>query len=414
MSDRLNDAAGTFGAHNPHPLSQLQTELVWEGKYDEFGNRRPVDAAGLAMPMQRIETIDEPRARAEAQGDLFDQQKAHLDDFRNLLVWGDNELGLASLLADYKGEVDLIYIDPPFDVGADFTMQLPIGDESDTIEKEQSALEVVAYRDTWGKGTDSYLHMMYERLALMSSLLSERGTIYVHCDRRASSYLRLILDEIFGASRFMSEIVWKRTIGATSIADRYRTQTDSLLVYTKSDAYVFNEQFSKGELTEEEIEKKFPFVDPERGRFLTDNLANPDVRPNLIYEYKGYKPPAKGWAISLEKMKQWDAEGRLHFPKDKSHRIRRKRFLSEWQGAPVQNLWDDIPPLQSQAGERTGFATQKPEALLERIVEASSNEGDLVADLFCGSGTTGAVAERLGRRWIMVSMRWEAIPCSRG
>jgi adenine-specific DNA-methyltransferase len=154
-----------YGPQNPHPLSKLQTELVWEGKYDEYGTRRGVDIAGLAMPMQRIETIDEPRARAEAQGDLFDTNKEHLDDFRNQLIWGDNQLVLASLLKEFKGAIDLIYIDPPFDVGSDFSMDVPIGDAAETVAKEQSALEMVAYRDTWGRGTDSYLHMIYERIA---------------------------------------------------------------------------------------------------------------------------------------------------------------------------------------------------------------------------------------------------------
>jgi adenine-specific DNA-methyltransferase len=255
--------------------------------------------------------------------------------------------------------------------------------------------------------------MMYERLVLLRDLLSDDGSIYVHCDWHVNSYLRLVLDEVFGADRFMAEVVWKRTIGATSIADRYRTQTDSLLVYTKTDSYTFNEQFSKDRLSPEEIDEKFPLVDPERGRYCTDNLANPDVRPTLMYDYRGYKHPPKGWAISLEKMKQWDADGRLHLPADKSQRIRRKRFLSEWPGSPVQNLWDDISPLQSQARERTGYATQKPEALVERIIRASSNPGDLVADFFVGSGTTAAVAEKMDRRWIACDLGRFAIHTTR-
>ena len=143
-----------YGPARPHPLSTLRTELVWEGKYDEYGNRRVVDMAGLSMPLQKIETIDEPRARAEAQGGLFDITAAHLDDFRNLLVWGDNKLVMGSLLREFRGKVDLIYTDPPFDVGNDFTMQVPIGDGTEEIEKDQSALEMVAYRDTWGRDTD--------------------------------------------------------------------------------------------------------------------------------------------------------------------------------------------------------------------------------------------------------------------
>lgn len=197
-----------FGPENPHPLSQLKTELVWEGKYDEYGNRREVDVAGCAMPLQKIETIDEPRSRAEAQGKLFDPKKSHPDDFRNMLIWGDNKLVMASLLKDFKGKLDLIYIDPPFDVGADFRMDLPVGDGSETIEKDQSALEMIAYRDMWGKGTDSYLHIMYERLILMKELLGESGSIYVHCDWHVGHYLKLLLDEVFGRENFRNDIVW--------------------------------------------------------------------------------------------------------------------------------------------------------------------------------------------------------------
>ena len=161
-----------WGPENPHPLSGMKTELVWEGKYDEYGARRAIKLPASALPLQRIETIDEPRDREHAvQGELFEPekftQKAHRDDFRNMLVWGDSKLALAALLERFRGKVDLIYIDPPFDVGADFTMQVQIGDEGDALQKEQSILEAVAYRDTWGKGTDSYLHMMYERLTLM-------------------------------------------------------------------------------------------------------------------------------------------------------------------------------------------------------------------------------------------------------
>ncbi len=186
-----------WGPHNPHPLSQMKTELIWEGKYDEYGNRRPVHLPASPLPLQRIETIDQPRDARKAQAhqlglpfseDDFHRQ-AHRDDWRNMLIWGDNKLVMAALLEEFRGKIDLIYIDPPFDVGADFTMQVQIGEEGEEIQKEQSILEAVAYRDTWGKGTDSYLHMMYERLVLMRDLLSDKGSIYVHCDWRVNSYL---------------------------------------------------------------------------------------------------------------------------------------------------------------------------------------------------------------------------------
>ena len=201
-----------FGPDNPHPLSTISTELVWEGKYDEYGNRREVDIAGCSMPMQKIETIDEPRREAIAEGKLalFEQQirKKRTDDFRNMLIWGDNKLVMASLLKQFKGKIDLIYIDPPFDVGADFTMAVPIGDEKDTITKGQSTLEMVAYRDTWGRGADTYLQMMYDRLTIMRDLLSENGTIYVHCNQGMLPFMRILLGEVFGSANHLNDIIW--------------------------------------------------------------------------------------------------------------------------------------------------------------------------------------------------------------
>jgi adenine-specific DNA-methyltransferase len=409
----------TFGPENPHPLSALKTELVWEGKYDEYGNRRSVDIAGCAMPMQRIETIDEPRRQAIADGKLalFEKQtrKNKTDDFRNMLIWGENKLVMASLLKDFKGKIDLIYIDPPFDVGADFTMNVSLGDEDDQVEKDQSTLEMVAYRDMWGKGTDSYLHIMYERLLLMKELLNDKGSIYIHCDWRVNSYLRLVLQDIFSELCFQNEITWKRKTGSSSEigkgTDRFGKDTDTILFFSRSEKLIFNPQYMEND--PEYIRKFFRFKEPDGRLFRIDNLANPSYRPNLIYEYKGYKPPKNGWAISREKMEQWDKDGRLYFPKDKEGRIQRKRYLDELKGQPISNLWTDIGAVSSQADERIDYPTQKSEDLLERIINASSNEGDLVADFFCGSGTTGAVAERLNRRWIMADLGRFAIHTSR-
>ena len=224
-----NRKGPTYGPNNPHPLSTMRSELVWEGKYDEWGNRREIDVAGCAMPLQRIETVDEPRARMEAQGNLFEPAEAHHDGFRNMLLWGDNKLVTASLLREFRSKVDLIYIDPPFDVGADFTMNVTIGDSKETINKDQSALEMVAYRDTWGKGTNSYLHMMYERIALCKTLLSDTGSIYIHAGPNINHLLRALLDEIFGPERLLNEIIWKRTY-AHSDAKKYGNVHDALLI----------------------------------------------------------------------------------------------------------------------------------------------------------------------------------------
>jgi adenine-specific DNA-methyltransferase len=355
-----------FGPSNPHPFSQIRAELVWEGKYDEYGNRRLIDSAALGMPMQRIETIDEPRSRAEAQGGLFDSSQAHLDDFRNRLIWGDNKLVLASLLREYKGALDLIYIDPPFDVGADFTMNVAIGDAAEEVEKDQSVLEMVAYNDTWGRQTDSYLHMMYERLVLMRELLSDRGSMYVHCDYRVVHLLRSILDDLFGRTNFQNEIQWCYSIGGKG-KTRFARKHDTILFYTKTATYTFNAK-----------------------------------DPNVVVARK----PGSHMRAKV------DADGREYQEKTDKKSGKVYRYYVD-EGKTPEDYWTDIEQLNREDAERVGYATQKPEALLERIIAASTNPGDLVADFFCGSGTTGAVAERLGRRWIMADLGRFAIHTSR-
>ncbi len=231
-----------WGPDNPHPLSRLKTELVWEGKYDEYGNRRKVRLPDSPLPLQRIETIDEPRDTYKAQARQLGlpfveedfRREAHRDDWRNMLIWGDNKLAMAALLEQFRGKIDLIYIDPPFDVGADFRMKVQIGKGKEQLQKEQSILEAVAYRDTWGKGTDSYLHMMYERLTLMRDLLSERGSIYVHCDYRVQPMLRMVLSEVFGEDQFLNEIVWRYEGPQSPSKIKFATKNDRILRYAKN------------------------------------------------------------------------------------------------------------------------------------------------------------------------------------
>lgn len=394
----------SYGPGNPHPLSRMQTELVWEGKYDEYGDRRGVDAAGLAMPMQRIETIDEPRARLEAQGDLFDSQKAHLDDFRNRLIWGDNKLVMASLLEEFKGRIDLIYIDPPFDVGADFTMDVPIGDEKDTVAKDQSALEMVAYRDMWGRGTDSYLHMMFERLTLMKELLSETGSIYVHSDWRVNARLRLILDEIFGPNGLRSEIIFKRRHGHSD-ASTLGNIHDTLYLYTKGERFTWNPQYSP--YSEDYVRTYYRYSDDDGRKWLSRSTTAPGGR-GPVYEWKGL---TRAWRYTKEEMARLDREGRLFYTKNGMPRY--KQYQDEMPGLPISSLWTDVKFIDSWSVEDTGYATQKSIALLERIVRASSNENDLVLDCFCGSGTTAVVAEQQGRRWIASDLGRFAIHTAR-
>jgi len=349
-----------WGLVNPHPFSQMKTKLIWEGKYDEYGNRRAVDIAGCAMPLQKIETVDEPASRAHVQDKLFDPVKAHQDDFRNQLIWGDNKLVMASLLKEFKGKIDLIYIDPPFDVGADFTMNVPVGDGKETLGKDQSALEMVAYRDMWGKGTDSYLQMLFDRLTIMKELLSEAGIIYVHIDATIGHYLKILMDEIFQKTRFRNEIVWFYTNKLGTGGNTFDSHHDSLLVYTSTNKWVHNHI----------------------------------MRPVKEKKMQPVTQKIDGKRIWLK-----NEDGSLMYKMSASER-------------KVGDVWE-VPYINPVASERLGYATQKPEALLERIILASSNEGDLIADFFCGSGTTGAVAEKLGRRWIMADLGRFAIHTSR-
>lgn len=385
-----------YGPNNPHPLSRMKTELVWEGKYDEFGNRREINAGNLSLPLQRIETIDEPRSRAEEQGSLFDPAKAHRDDFRNRLIWGDNKLVAGSLLQEFSGRVDLIYIDPPFDVGADFTMDVLIGDEKETIDKQQSVMEMVAYRDMWGKGTASYLNMLVERLTLLKQLMSERGSIYIHIGPNVSHFVRALADDVFGAANFVNEIIWRRAFGHSD-SGKYGVIHDAILLYAKGQNRIWHQPVQPAD--KEYIDTFFDQYDEERKeRYQRLSLSAGGLSGGgYDYEYKGVRTL---WRCPIETLRRHDEEGRLHWPKKKGGVPRLKKYESEHEGVPVQDIWSDISKIHNQSSELVGYATQKPEALLERIIRASSDENSIVADLFCGSGTTLAVAEKLGRRWI--------------
>lgn len=339
----------TYGPSNPHPLSQMRTELVWEGKYDEFGNRREINVANLAMPLQRIETIDWPRSRAQAQGSLFDETKAHRDDFRNHLIWGDNKLVLASLQSQFKGQIDLIYIDPPFDVGADFTMDVAIGDSGQMTAKDQSLIEMVAYRDMWGKGADSYLQMLFERLTLMRSLLTETGSIFVHCDWHMSHMIRMLLDVVFGREHFVNEIVWHYYNKMQGNVGHFPKNHDTVFWYRNGAKFKYIPQREDRDGTTKQIKRVW---DKEKGKIV--NAKGEDGK--VIYIDSDSRGVDSVWYLSMLQ------------PADKS--------------------------------ENLGYATQKPETLLGRIISSVTEENDLVADFFCGSGTTLGVAEQLGRRWI--------------
>jgi DNA modification methylase len=391
-----------------------EVELVWNGKTG--------DVCNIVLPFQVIEQVDEPRAEENRalQMDIFHQQTGRqVTGWNNKLIWGDNKLILSSLKngslreeIEDQGGIKLIYIDPPFDVGADFSMDIEIGGE--TLTKKPSVLEEIAYRDTWGKGADSFISMIYERLVLMRDLLAEDGSIYVHCDYRVSAYMKLVLDEVFGASCFINEIVWRRRTGILNQSRKFGSSTDSIYFYAKnSDKYLFKQQYIPYSDDDNYVKTKFVYKDSDGRRYRLHAINSPSYSPSLIYEYKGYKPPANGWSFKLDTMKEWDKAGKLYFPDNKNQRIQRKQYLDESEGKPAQNLWDDIRPINSQALEDTKYPTQKPEQFIERMVKTSSKKGDLIADFFCGSGTTAAVAEKLNRKWICSDLGKFAIHTTR-
>ena len=352
-------------------------------------------------------------------------KKLNEQDWLNRLIYGDNLLVMQALLTgdpttgspSMRGKIDLIYIDPPFDSKADYRTKVIL--PGATIEQKPTVLEQFAYSDTWKDGTASYLQMLYPRLVLLKELLSDRGSIYVHIDWHVGHYVKILLDDIFGKNNFLNEIIWKRKFGNAAESRRLGSAYDTIFIYKKTDSYIFNKIFQKdSEHVQDYIKNRFTRKDdsgPHKGRlWMPYPMANPgDPTVNLVYEYKGYSPPAKGWRMVKEKVEQLDKEGRLYFPASKNQRIQEKKFLDEYEGQPVNSLWQDIFVINSQAKEALNYDTQKPEQLLERIINISSDSNSVVADFFAGAGTTGAVAERLGRKWIMSDIGKPAILITR-
>jgi DNA modification methylase len=397
------------------------TELVWPGKYDERGQR--VIRPRLALPFQTIETINETRATREdrkrpEQTTLFDVWAGNEGDtfeegWTNKLIWGDNFLVVSALLEKFAGKIDLIYIDPPFATGADFSFVAEVGDGIGFLEKQNSALEEKAYRDTWASGRESYLQMLASRLELAATLLSPSGSIYVHLDPTMSHYVKVCLDAIFGTESFLGEIVWKRT-SAHSSAVRPGPVHDTLFLYSKSDQYTWNIQYQPYESAY--LDMFFEMQDPDGRRWKRTDLTGAGVRHGATGEvWRGLDVTSRGrhWAFPPSELERLDAAGLVHWPARKGGMPRMKQYADESPGVPLQDVWTDIRPIHNLADERLGYPTQKPEALLERVIEASSNPGDLVADFFVGSGTTAAVAEKLGRRWIACDLGRFAIHTTR-
>ncbi len=379
-----------------------EVELVWNGKTREV--------CTAILPFQTLEHIDEPRKEKRDDDALgLDTGGRQVKGWTNKLIWGDNKLILASLKSgalrrqiEDAGGLKLIYIDPPFDVGADFSMDIEIGGE--TFHKEPNLLEQIAYRDTWGRGADSFIAMIYERLILMRDLMHSEGSIYVHCDWRVNSYIRLAMDEVFGRSNYVSEIVWKRT-SSHNDPKRHGNIHDCLFYYSKTDNRIWNQQYQPHD--PEYLEKVYVYHD-ERGRYRLADLTAPGIsKGETGQEWRGVNPSQfrRHWRQLPTELEKALADGRIQLKTDGKPSINGwKQYLSDVEGIPLLTMWFDIPNVTGISSEKLGYPTQKPEALIERIVKASSNEGDLVADFFCGSGTTASVAEKLGRKWIATDL----------
>jgi len=398
-----------------------RTELVWPGKYHEDGTRQEVPR--VSLPFQVIETINESRATREAnkvpqtlslfdvyegkEGDTFE------DGWRNKLIWGDNLLVMGSLLEKFAGKIDLIYIDPPFATGADFSFSTQIGADNLQVTKEQSIIEEKAYRDTWGRGLESYLQMIFERFFLMRDLLSENGSIFVHLDYHVGHYCKTVLDEVFGESNLRNEIIWQRTNAHASL-DRFGPIHDTIFYYAKFGKPTYND--IRIDYSEDYVDTFVDRVDAEGRRFMRVPLTAKGVRKGETgLPFRGIDITAKGlhWKYKVSKLEELDAQGRIYWPQKEGGMPRLIVYEEDLPGMPIQDIWTDLRAIHNMSQERLGFETQKPEALLERIIKASSNEGDLVADFFFGSGTTPAVAEKLGRRWIGCDLGRYAIHTTR-
>ncbi len=373
-----------------------EVELDWNGK-----DRTVCD---VILPFQTIEHIDEPRKEiTDEQMSLIDPvTKRQKDGWANKLIWGDNKLILSSLVngpmrneIEKQGGLKLIYIDPPFDVGADFSMKIDVGDEQ--LTKKPSVLEQIAYRDTWGKGADSFIAMIYERLSLMKDLLVEDGSIYVHCDWRVNSYIRLAMDEIFGKDNFINELSWEKIKSVKAQTKGFGKVKDTIFLYAKSNNIIFNQMRKPHD--PDYVKSMYRHVD-EKGRYRLHDFTQKGQGASRQFGKRGILPPPTGkhWIWSQKRINEGLRKGLIVFSKNRIPQV--KRYLHEVKGEALSDLWNEVSPMGAVSSERLGYPTQKPETLLERIIQASSNKGDLVADFFCGSGTTCAVAEKLERKWI--------------
>ncbi len=380
--------------------------LEWDGKTAEVPR--------LRLPIQVVETVNASRAD---RGTLFDGGMEAPDGWRNRLIWGDNLHVLSSLADELAGQVDLIYIDPPFDSRQDYKVRITVGDDGDGADQElakiSSVIEEKAYRDTWGKGVESYLQMLYQRLVLLHELLSDRGSLFLHLAPNVSHLARVLLDEIFGADNFRAEIIWKRTSSHTSTHD-FGPVHDSIIAFAKTSKHIWHPKFEPYD--QEFVAQYYRYDDGDGRLYWPGDITAPGVRHgNSGKPWRSFSPTTKGrhWGVPHSDLDALNKAGKIYWPKRGSGFPMLKRYLDEAKGMPVGDVWTDIKRINQVAHERLGYDTQKPEALLERIIESSSDKDSIVLDCFAGSGTTPAVAERLGRRWVAVDIGRFAVHTTR-
>ncbi|MBT3067334.1 site-specific DNA-methyltransferase [Rhodoferax sp. U11-2br] len=362
--------------------------LSWVGK-------KPLGRV-TAFPAQHVERFSAEDAAHPLPPSSADWSKWPKDlPQSGLLYHGDNKEVLAHLLANgFRGQVKLIYIDPPFDSGADYVRKVQLRGPKGTlkIDGEDYALgEQVQYTDIWSN--DNYLQFMYERLLMLKELLTEHGTLWIHCDYHQSHHLRCLGEEVFGSGKLITEIIWKRASPRGNVSMGLSVATDSILVFSPSDEPEWHPPRLK--YTDDYL-ARFTQADADGRRFTLDNMVNPNPnRPTLTYDWNGVN---RVWRVRKERMQELHDAGRIQYTANGVARY--KRYLDELEGQPLTTLWDDIFPINSQAEERADYPTQKPEKLIERMLEIATSPSDLVLDCFIGSGTTAAAAQKLGRRWI--------------
>lgn len=397
-------------------ISMLRYKNYWDNSYTKFSNEIGLTSEGRYLKYNTDVVLDFPHKDCVLEGGMtkeeigkkeifyhkvlakeeidmlfspkvftnikkYDENGEHeiteFKDTDNLIIKGNNLIALHTLKQRFAGKVKLIYIDPPYNTGNDS----------------------FKYNDRFNSST--WLTFMKNRLEIAKELLSDDGSIYVHIDYNQGHYLKILMDEIFGVENFRNEIIWRRKQSTSYGNKKFGIINDSIFFYTKTEDYYFKPIYSlDDENTQRYIKERFIYEDEDGRKYMKSPLVNSMYRPNLKYVFKGINPPANGWLYSKEKMEELYQNGELIIPNDPNARIYRKIYLDSYKGQVVQNIWTDIPIVNPMAREQVDFKTQKPEKLIERILEASSKPGDLVLDFCLGSGTTAAVAHKMGRQYI--------------